>query len=112
MNDQMFYLEVFHATPAWNFAPIIKRGIDPKMSRGQLPVAWYCAEHRIDWCIRHVAEKYRCDIEDVIVFGVENAVKAWFFIAPQPDTYRTGKLLRPTAVYPSYMWFPELLERK
>lgn len=77
------------------------------MSRGQLPFSWYVSEERVSWAIKHVSEKYRCDVQEVIVFEVVERLKAYFFIAPMPDCYRCGLLLRPNAVYPAYNWFPK-----
>lgn len=112
MDNPLQQAPMYHATPIWNFAPILKRGIDPEMSRGQLPVSWYVAEERAAWAIYHTLERFKCELSEVIVFEVEESLAAWYFIAPQPLTYRTARLLRPTAVYPSYNWFPEQLERK
>jgi len=97
---------LFHATPYWNFTPILKTGVDPKMSRGQLPVSWWVDAERVGWAVKHVAVRYCCDIREVIVFEIAEKPRAYFFIAPQEGVHRTGQLLRPIAIYPAYNWFP------
>lgn len=106
MNKSLLHSELYHTTPYWNFAPILKTGIDPNMSRGQLPVSWYCDSERVEWAINHTAMRYNCEVREVIVFEIAETPKAFFFIAPMIGIYRTAKLIRPCAVYPSYNWFP------
>lgn len=82
-------------------------GIDPKFSRGQLPVSWYVDSSMVEWAITHTADKYGCFIQEVIIFEVVEQPKAKFFIAPQIGVYRTALVMRPSAIYPAYNWFPE-----
>lgn len=107
MIDVLVHEHLFHATPYWNFDPILRRGIDPAYSRGQLPVSWYVEAACVMWAIEHVAVRYRCNEQEVIVFEVTEQLKAKFFIAPQVGVYRTSCLMRPSAIYPSYNWFPK-----
>lgn len=79
------------------------------MSRGQLPFSWYVEDGLQQWAITHTAAKYSCDVQEVIVFEVVERPKAYFFIAPMNGVFRTGQLLRPSAVYPAYNWFPKEL---
>lgn len=106
MSDSLIAPSMFHATPFWNITPIIRTGIDPALSRGQLPFSWYCTENRVSWSIEHVAQKYACSIHDVVVFEVVERPKAFFFIAAQLHVFRCGVILRPNAMYPAYNWFP------
>lgn len=106
MSNVQLAPSMFHATPYWNIHPIVRTGIDPQMSRGQLPFSWYCDEDKVQWAITHTALRYSCDVQEVVVFEVVEKPMACFFIAPQPGLYRTGMLMRPCAMYPAYNWFP------
>lgn len=107
MNNAITSEPMFHCTPYWNFTPILRSGIDPKLSRGQLPVSWYVDHERVAWAILHVAERYECEVREVIIFEVLEKPKGMFFIAPQIGVYRSGALMRPGCVYPAYNWFPK-----
>ena len=106
MNNVIIAAPMFHATPYWNFDPILWRGIDPALSRGQLPVSWYVSEAKVEWAITHVAEKYRCLVKEVIVFEVIEKPIALFWVSSYAQVFRTSVLMRPSAVYPAYNWFP------
>lgn len=112
MNKEYFHEALFHATPVWNVANIIRVGIDPRLSCGELPVSWYCGEEKVEWSVRHVSSRYSVIVEEVVVFEVVEVPKAFFFISPHVDVFRTTKLLRPCAMYPSYKWFPAILENR
>lgn len=105
MDRALLHSELFHATPYWNFANILKVGIDPKFSRGELPVSWYVDHERVGWAIQHVSKRYNCDVREVIVFEITEQPKALFFIAPMIGVYRTARIIRPSAIYPAYNWF-------
>lgn len=106
MTNSVIMPALYHATPYWNFDPILRRGVDPKFSRGELPVSWWCSVERVEWAIQHCAARYSIGVREVVVFEVEEKPKAYFFIAPQTGVFRSGLVIRPTAIYPAYNWFP------
>ena len=63
--------DFYHVTLKSNADSILKNGIEPNRSTGQLAVSWYVTGQRLWWAIAHIAAKQNCSVDDLVVFRLK-----------------------------------------
>ena len=64
-------MRLYHATPKRNLDSIKAVGLDPKRSRGAKKEVWLHTQSRREWAILHVSNRYKCDVNEVVIITVD-----------------------------------------
>lgn len=64
----MSILQLYHVSPARNYASIVGRGISPAYSKGKRKVAWVCEWKQVGWALAHVSQRHATLTDDLMVF--------------------------------------------
>lgn len=59
---------LFHVTPDFNTALILKGGVDPLFSRCKENVIWLVERERITWALAHVSDRWKTPVSCIVVF--------------------------------------------
>lgn len=104
-------IKLYHVTPAWNMTSILRSGIDPRYAIGARAASWYVDEPKIEWAIEHVRANKRAELLEIVVLEVEKPA-AYFARASFDGVFMSMVVIRPQLMFPSYQWFPALLEMR
>lgn len=84
-------LVLFHVTPMENVHLIQQGGIDPRKSKGKMPVSWYVAKRHIEWAVVHCSVAHHVYPDELAVISIlaKGSDMTTFFVPGRYYTYVT-----------------------
>lgn len=65
------FITLYHVSPSYNLASILKEGVSPYYSRGAKRVSWWTTHKNLMWAIAHISRRYAMSANTLVVFSAD-----------------------------------------